>query len=754
MQQESAGRQVVGPNRRRKAWVVAAIISGYSLLLCALWWRVFLRHQICAWDCILEYWPDLRFQIDSVRYHELPTWCPWSLGGYPFVADLQSGFYSPVNWVCIVCGLIFSAGPWLIQLKVMLSMLIGLCGMHCLVWRRTSSHTAAVVSALTYVMGSPLLVHKNGAFLWPLLYLPWAVLAISWFVDSPSIRRGALLAMSLWLCGSAGHPQAFFYDLLVVTIYWIYLTVVRAPRETLRELRRQWRGLITVAAGTALLLIVIYLPSLQAIGLSHRATRGASYVLDGNLSRQGLRELFVPNLDTNWQLDVYVGPLAIVGGLWAIVGSPNRQVRFERLFWVFIAALGLDLALGSSGHTLPFFFEHVPGFTLFRIAYRLKVIFGFAAALLAGEGVAMAVRARPRKSLVLMAAAAVVWLVAATVIHASTGLIAPAGVLAFALASGQTARLRTIGAVVIPVLVLVDLWRAGSEKLSILQDRPDPDANAEIVEALPGVHDEWRYHVNDVVLPTGGTLPYASAYTHELRELSGYGNPITSQRLLAVEASAPRAPGILAHFNVRYELGGRLHPPNAILIPNVRGYESSDVSALVRVYPSAVRLDADRVLESLRVLTPSALTTALVEDDAPIVPVSTFVPVDGKVLYYSRKRIEVEVRSPQAGVLVLNEPWYPGWRADVNGNRSPVFRANYLLRGVLVPPGASRVVFEFEPEGYRGMFLAFIVGLIGLCILASGKWAWLDSAEPDNNGLNRAGDPDFGSDAEGAVPTG
>src|SRR5580698_7408052 len=142
--------------------VVAYVALGYALLVCALWHRAIVGGQVGGWDCVLEYWPDLEFQVDSIRHGTLPLWCPWSLGGYPFVADLQSGFYSPVNWICIALGLIGGAGAWLIQLKVMLTMLVGLCGMHALVWHRTRSHAAAFVAAITFVLGSPLLVHKNG----------------------------------------------------------------------------------------------------------------------------------------------------------------------------------------------------------------------------------------------------------------------------------------------------------------------------------------------------------------------------------------------------------------------------------------------------------------------------------------------------------------------------------------------------------------------------------------------------------------
>ncbi|HEY1549257.1 MAG TPA: hypothetical protein VGG28_15635 [Kofleriaceae bacterium] len=677
--------------------VVACVALGYAILVCALWHRTIFGGQIGGWDCVLEYWPDLEFQARSIGHGALPLWCPWSLGGYPFVADLQSGFYSPVNWICIVLGLGLGAGAWLIQLKVMLTMLVGLCGMHALVWHRTRSHAAAVVAAITYVLGSPLLVHKNGAFLWPLLYLPWAVLALSRLCDAPSLRRGAQLGLAIWLCGSAGHPQAFFYDLLVIGAY--ALVRVRS--------RAQLPGL-ALAGGVALLaLLVVYVPALDAVAMSGRATRDAGYVLDNALPPRELLELVIPNLDTNWQLDIYVGPLAIVGAIWAVLAAPRRR---ELWFWIGVAIVGVLLAMGRQGHLLALCYRFVPGFTLFRIAYRLKVIFGFAAALLAGEGVAASTRINPR----VAASIAGVWIIAGLAIARTPYSITAAAILALALVRW---RFRTIA---LCAIVLVDLWAAGASKLAIVQPRPDPSAHADIVAQMPDAGDRWRYHVDDVSLPVGGTLPYEAAYHYGIRELSGYGNPIASARLLAVEAAALHDAALLAHFGVKYFLGGHLHPAGARAVPALHGFElpDGDVAALATLYPTAERVnDHGGALDRLRQITPRTLDRALVEADAPLaLPVSQFAPL-APPASYAAGAIDVDVSAPQAGVLVVTESWAPGWTATIDGDAAPVFRANDLAMGVIVPSGAHRVSFAFASRGYTLLLVLFLLGVGGGLVL-------------------------------------
>ncbi|HEX4450541.1 MAG TPA: hypothetical protein VH143_06715 [Kofleriaceae bacterium] len=683
--------------------VAACVVVGYALLVCALWHRTIFGGQIGGWDCVLEYWPDLEFQVRSIGHHTLPLWCPWSLGGYPFSADLQSGFYSPVNWICIAFGLAFGAGAWLIQLKVMLTMVVGLCGMHALIWHRTRSHAAGFVAAVTYVVGSPLLVHKNGAFLWPLLYLPWAVLALSRLCDAPSLRRGALLGLAIWLCGSAGHPQAFFYDLLVIGAYALVRVRSRAQLPAL-----------AIAAGVAVLtLLVIYVPALDAVAISGRATRDASYVLDNALPARELLELVIPNLDSNWQLDIYVGPLAIVGAIWALIVAP-RATRRELVFWVAVAIVGVLLAMGRQGHLLALCYRFVPGFTLFRIAYRFKAIFGFAAALLAGEGVAAATRCNLR----VAASIAGVWLVAGLAIARTPYSITQAVILAVAL---MPAKPRVRG-ILLGAVVVVDLWAAGASKLAIVQPRPDPRAHADIVAQMPGAADRWRYHVDDVALPYGGTLPYEAAYHYAIRELSGYGNPIASARVLAAETAAQHDPQLLAHFGVKYFLGGHLRPSNARAVPALRGFEllDDDVAAIATLYPTAERVTERGALDRLRQTTPSKLDHALVEADAPLaLPVSQFAPIAGVVASYAPGAIALDVSAPAAGVLVVAESWAPGWSATVDGDDAPVIRANYLSMGVIVPSGAHRVRLEFTPHGYALLLALFAGGLAGGLVLVT-----------------------------------
>jgi len=727
-------------------WLAAGM--GYAAVLLAVfsavWWPGS-RRMYFGWDCLDVYWQDIVFQIDALSSGEWPLWNPYSLLGYPIHREPQTGLFSPINWLLWIAGaLLRSRDAWLIQAKVMLSLWIGLLGMHALVRSRTGSHGAGALAALGYVLGGPLLVHKNSALLWPMLYLPWVVLAIGRFVERPTIRRAALLALGLWLCGSAGSPPGFFYALLIGLAFWTFKTACPL-RDASRKLRAQARGLLVAAALGCGLLLPIYLPAWQAVLDSSRADRSLAYVLQQPLAPGDLWELFLPDLDANWFTDIYMGALGPLLAFFGLVarareGEPGSR---ERWLWLGLAAFFLACALGARTPILPFLAEHVPGFGLFRVAYRYKLPLAFCLALLSGAGAAAALRSdRDGRALRLTLVLAAAWLSVTWSLRA--GLIVPlsgggasassaivATLVAVVLGAGVLLRVRAprLFALLIP-LALCDLWIGGRSKIAILQPAPILAPAHTALDPLPGVLDQ-RYRFFQRRSRHWSALLSA-------REFSGYtAHPLRSSRFDDLWKQVGRRPDLLAHFNVRYVLDGA-----------GRAAEQRDPAALLRVYGRAERMTKESILERMR--QPAPLESAWV-DPADLqgtepLPDSAMSPVDGTLLRYARNSLSFRVRVPQVGIAVLNEAYAPGWEAEVNGRPTPVFRANYLLRAVRVDKGESIVVFRYRPAGWLAGPIGFLLSLGAALLLVgvfpgfSTRYKWKGPARPSGESRGDAAD--------------
>lgn len=97
-------------------------------------------------------------------------------------------------------------------------------------------------------------------------------------------------------------------------------------------------------------------------------------------------------------------------------------------------------------------------------------------------------------------------------------------------------------------------------------------------------------------------------------------------------------------------------------------------------------------------------------------------PLDGsaEIVESTPDRVVLRTRANRPALLVLADNWYEGWHATVNGEETPVLRANHTFRGIRVGEGESEVVFEFHPADlYLGLYI-YLAGMAAL--VAYGSW--------------------------------
>ena len=68
---------------------------------------------------------------------------------------------------------------------------------------------------------------------------------------------------------------------------------------------------------------------------------------------------------------------------------------------------------------------------------------------------------------------------------------------------------------------------------------------------------------------------------------------------------------------------------------------------------------------------------------------------------------------------VAKHNYYPGWQAEVDGEPTPIYRADHTFRAIRVPQGTSTVRFRYRPFSF---YLGAILSLSTLLLLIGVGW--------------------------------
>jgi uncharacterized membrane protein YfhO len=104
---------------------------------------------------------------------------------------------------------------------------------------------------------------------------------------------------------------------------------------------------------------------------------------------------------------------------------------------------------------------------------------------------------------------------------------------------------------------------------------------------------------------------------------------------------------------------------------------------------------------------------------------------------YEPERVVLRIASSTAGLLLLSDAYYPGWQATVDNQATPIYQANALFRGLMVPAGQHEVVFTFRPASVRTGRTVSLLGIslwLVLLIVTSFRSVYNVIVPYDNHG--------------------
>jgi hypothetical protein len=249
------------------AWLVAAMT--------AYVWRMALlgRRTVIHGDSLLIGLPlfDLRYQV--VFGHASALWQDTIFGGHPLFAEGQGAFASPLAMllaalVTPIAGPIYTTD--LFRFACMILTGIGTIG---LTRSLGASRGASTFAALAVVFAPMWLdIQSNAALGGTCMWVPWALWSLEIWLKRPSYGAAVMIAFTGANLILAGYPQAPHG-----TMVYMALSLLPAPfyAEVRRDWSSTWRPRLLTGA-TALILTlglsaIQLLPLAELVGESHRA---------------------------------------------------------------------------------------------------------------------------------------------------------------------------------------------------------------------------------------------------------------------------------------------------------------------------------------------------------------------------------------------------------------------------------------------------------------------------------------------------
>jgi len=85
------------------------------------------------------------------------------------------------------------------------------------------------------------------------------------------------------------------------------------------------------------------------------------------------------------------------------------------------------------------------------------------------------------------------------------------------------------------------------------------------------------------------------------------------------------------------------------------------------------------------------------------------------VRLYDAGTVVLDVSAQEDCLLLLQDTWYPGWRATVDGVETPILPTDLGIRAVHLKQGKHEVVMEYRPGSFKlGLGLSLLGILLGV----------------------------------------
>jgi hypothetical protein len=721
-----------------------------ALSVVVVWWQWRIEGQITDsslgflnYDLYSYYYPTTCFAFEEAWRGHLALWNPYQLAGQPFFASQQHGLLYPPHllFLFLPCQLAFK---WAAILNYTLAFVFSAYLGRVL----RLSTTATLIGALGFTFGGylqGLLYSRN--WLSAAVWLPLEVaLTLRLFTEEWVIPPALILAGALACQYFGGFPMHIVFAGYCVGLLalWQALVLLRAGRW--RQAARGAAALVIAVVAAGALSALQLLPMVEMAWLSPRRPGALSAFAANPFPGYALHQFATLWMPTD--SGRYVGA-AVVPLLVAAFFHPRQ--RSAARFFLALSAIAAAAAIST---TTPLYeiYRDVPTATWFRFPAELSYLVTFGLTFAAAIGADTLVAYRPRWSASRLIAPGLLLLIVALAIRLyqptppwlwagrKTAVALFAVALPLLLVAGQ---LRQPLWILTILAVWLDLSLASANRFVIPDVDPhrfDPPAALtrflQEHQGHPRVYFHQRsdrpplprseilhrlFNISDQESLTPSRYAEYVAWLQNGTALSGLslGNVFLDPQRKQMK--------LLDLLGVRFIVSFGSSPfanaaeaaayPQVFATDGARVYQNPHVLPRAFVVGTAQQAEAASTLARLSQDDFDARDVALVESSAAVVTDGLSRPAE--IREYTPERVAITVHGDAPGLLVLTDQFYPGWRATVDGEAAPIYRADYLFRGVRVPAGEHTVVFRYAP---RSFLLGAWVSALTLATITAAGW--------------------------------
>ena len=730
-----------------KNWQVILIFTVFTLFF---FWDIIIQKRFFWEDFVYQYYPFRNFAAVALSNGNIPFWNPYTFGGMPFIADIQTAFFYPLH---LVLTLFVSDGSlhfvWLEYLIIFHYFLAGIFSYYFARSLKLSSF-ASLLSGITFMFCGFIVTHLiHETMIIQFAYMPLIFFLYKKGTEERSPLFALLAGLVMGITILCGHPQITLYIFFTVLLFAVY-SIFFSFKEGGYKISGSIIKGIMLASLPFILGIMIgsvqLLPTMTISGLSERAVMTYESTLEGSLGYHQLFTLISPKFfgSTNaahnevpfwaskgywlyWESCIYVGLAALIFGVLAVYAIGKDKFV---LFLAAISGLSLLYALGDHFVVYKLFYYVIPGFNKFRGVGRIGLVFAFGFSFLSAYGLDYFIKnpdSDKIKKYLKFVFAGIALLVVLWILYLAnvfTGLantynnpvfyknsanqlgiaiLILLGISSIMLMHVRNILLPMVSVILILVVAFFDLYIFGSRHNT-------PPYNPNLFYRQRSYAEEFRKEYKSELFRINSRT-FGNIMFFERNQgmidfvflMEGY-NPLNLQR---------KFPPGRTHdlMNVKYEANANLQER----ILNLELKTTYMPRAWMSYKPQFCQNDE----EIFKVMTDTTFNYREIVVLEEKVDIRDTIPANHKVSIkdYNLNKIELSVETPKKGVLVLSEVAYPAWKVFVDGNEQNILRCNYSLRGVLLEPGTHKVIFEYKDKDFTN---GMVLSIAGLSIIFAG----------------------------------